>query len=84
MTGEDKLYFQSIVKGKEGDLWMMPWIGGIFRWNGKKMTHYQAGEKDQDVRMSQIYRDRKGELWIASQTGGPFKFNGTKFEKFVP
>ena len=84
MIGEDKLYFQSIVKGKEGDLWMMPWGGGIYRWNGKKMTHYPVGEKDEDVRMSQIYRDRSGHLWIASQTGGPYKFNGTKFEKFVP
>ena len=84
LTGEDNLYFQSIVKGKEGDLWMMPWRGGIFRWNGKKITHYPVGEKDEDVRMSQIYRDRRGDLWIASQTGGPYKFNGTKFEKFVP
>lgn len=80
---EDTLYFQSVVRGKEGDLWMMPWGGGIFRYDGKNVVHYPVKVGDKDALMSQIYRDRRGDLWIASQTGGPFKFNGKSFEKFV-
>lgn len=84
MLGNGDLYFQSVAKGKEGDLWMMPWGGGIFRWDGRKLSHYQVGEKGDDVRMSQIYKDRSGDLWIASQTGGPYKFDGKRFVRFVP
>lgn len=84
VIGEEWLYFQSVVKGKEGDLWMMPWSGGIYRYNGKKLTHYPVKDGDKDARMSQIYRDRRGDLWIASQTGGPYRFNGKAFERFLP
>jgi len=84
IIGEDLLYFQSVVRGNEGDLWMMPWGGGIFRYNGKKVTHYPVKDGEKDVLMSQIYRDRRGDLWICSQTGGPYRFNGKSFEKFSP
>lgn len=82
--GEDRLYFQSVVRGKEGDLWMMPWGGGIFRYDGKKVTNYPVKVGNKDTLMSQIFRDQRGDLWIASQTGGPYKFNGRKFEQVVP
>ncbi|MBX7134449.1 MAG: hypothetical protein K1X67_17400 [Fimbriimonadaceae bacterium] len=82
--GQERLYFQSVVKGKEGDLWMMPWGGGVFRYDGKKLTHYPVKDGDKDAYMSQIYRDSRGDLWIASQTGGPYKFNGKTFERFLP
>ncbi|HRI45121.1 MAG TPA: two-component regulator propeller domain-containing protein [Fimbriimonadaceae bacterium] len=84
VIGGEWLYFQSVVKGKEGDLWMMPWGGGIFRYNGKRMTRYPVKDGDKDAYMSQIYKDRRGDLWIASQTGGPYKFNGKSFERFLP
>lgn len=84
LIGVDDLYYQSVVKGKEGDLWLMPWSGGIYRYDGKKITHYPVKDGDKDALMSQIYKDRHGVLWICSQTGGPYKFNGKSFEKFVP
>ncbi|MBV6457305.1 MAG: hypothetical protein HONBIEJF_00413 [Fimbriimonadaceae bacterium] len=84
VVGMESLYFQSVVKGKEGDLWMMPWGGGILRYDGKKVTHYPVKDGDEDAYMSQIYKDRKGGLWIASQTGGPYRFNGKSFERFLP
>ncbi len=83
-VGDESLYFQSVVKGNEGDLWMMPWGGGVFRYDGKKMTHYPVKDGAKDAYMSQIYRDRKGVLWIASQTSGPYRFNGKAFERFLP
>lgn len=84
LYGEGAVYFQSVVKGKEGDLWLMPWGGGIFRYDGKTTTHYPVRDGGVDAYMSQIYKDRKGDLWIASQTGGPYKFNGKSFERFLP
>ncbi len=84
VVGDELLYFQSVVRGKEGDLWMMPWGGGVFRYDGTKMTHYPVKDGEKDAYMSQIYRDRKGVLWIASQTGGPYRFNGKAFERFLP
>lgn len=82
--GGDALYFQSVAKGDEGDLWMMPWAGGIFRFDGQKVTRYPVKEGEQDAYMSQIYKDRQGVLWICSQTGGPYRFNGKAFEKVSP
>lgn len=84
IVGGETLYFQSVVQGKEGDLWMMPWGGGIFRYDGQKVAHYPVKNGAEDALMSKIFKDRNGELWIASQTGGPYKFNGVSFEKFVP
>jgi ligand-binding sensor domain-containing protein len=84
MIGEDLLYFQSVTKGKEGDLWMMPWGGGIYRYDGMKVTHYPVKASSKDALMSQIFIDRDGGLWICTQTAGPYKFNGKSFEKFKP
>ncbi len=83
VVGEDSLYFQSVVKGKEGDLWLMPWRGGVFRYDGKKTTHYPVKDGDKDALMSFIYKDRQGTLWICSQTDGPYRFNGKAFDKFL-
>ena len=81
---KDLIYFQSVIRGKEGDLWMMPWGGGVFRYDGKRVAHYSVKTGDKDAYMSSIYRDRKGDLWICSQTGGPYKFDGKRFVPFVP
>jgi len=84
MIQMDRLYFQSVVMGKEGDLWMMPWGGGIFRYDGQKLTHYPVKDDEVDAYMSQIYRDRDGTLWICTQTNGPYRFDGKAFVKFEP
>ncbi|MBS1712719.1 MAG: hypothetical protein JST30_00130 [Armatimonadetes bacterium] len=84
IVGEDWLYFQSVVRGREGDLWMMPWGGGVYRYDGQSVTYYPVKDGEKDALMSQIYKDRRGDLWICSQTGGPYKFNGQSFEKVLP
>jgi len=80
--GGDNLYYQSVAKDKRGDIWMMPWGGGVFRFDGKKLTHYPVKNGSEDTYMNQLYVDREGTLWICSQTAGPYKFNGKSFEKF--
>lgn len=81
-TGGDPFYYQSVAKGSDGDLWMMTWRDGVFRWDGKKLHHYPVKDGAKDTLMNQIYKDRQGVLWIASQTAGPYRWNGKGFEKF--
>ncbi len=83
-TGGDLIYYQSVAKGSDGDLWMMPWHGGVFRWDGKKLRHFPVKDGAKDALMNQIYMDRQGVLWIASQTAGPYRWNGKSFVKFRP
>lgn len=83
-TGGELIYYQSVAKGPEGDLWMMTWRGGVYRWDGKSLRHYPVKDGTKDALMNQIYKDREGVLWIASQSAGPYRWNGKSFEKFHP
>jgi ligand-binding sensor domain-containing protein len=82
--GEPYLYFQSVVADKAGHLWLAPWVGGVWRWDGQSLTHYPVKEGARDVKMISIFQDRRGDLWLGTQESGAFKFNGQAFEPFKP
>jgi len=82
--GTDNIYFLSIIEDNNGDLWMATYNEGVWRYNGKEVTHYNLKDGAKDVKLYSIYKDNKDVLWLGTFESGAYKFNGTSFEKFAP
>lgn len=82
--GKDMIYFMSVVEDAIGDLWMVSHNQGVWRYDGKNVTHYPVKDGSKDITLFSIYTDRQGELWLGTHDAGAYKFNGKTFEKFKP
>lgn len=80
----DVSYFMSSVEDNNGDLWMVTYSKGVWRYDGKELTHYQVKDGNEDALLFSIYKDRMGDLWLGTHTAGAYKFNGKGFEQFRP
>ncbi|MFV8337866.1 ligand-binding sensor domain-containing protein [Flavobacterium sp. LB3P21] len=75
-------FFHSITEDNEGNLWMVTYDNGVWKYNGKELIHYLIKDGITDVLLFTIYKDNKGVLWLGSHNAGVYKFNGNSFEKF--
>lgn len=82
--GKDMIYFMSVLKDNEGDLWMLTYEQGVWRYDGESMIHYPIKDGDKEIKLFSIYKDRHGDLWLGSHDAGAYKFTGKTFEKFKP
>ncbi|MDP5000772.1 MAG: hypothetical protein NWQ15_02645 [Flavobacterium sp.] len=82
--GKDKIYFMSVTEDDKGDLWMLTYEQGVWRYNGKTITQYEVKDNNKDIKLFSIYKDNNGYLWLGTHENGAYKFNGTSFEKFKP
>lgn len=83
-TTDTFLYYQSITEDNNGDLWMAPYAGGVWKYDGKNVTHYPMKFGDDEITMFTIYKDNHGDLWVGTHKHGAYKFNGKTFERFAP
>lgn len=83
-TTDKFIYFQSVVQDRNGDLFMAPWAGGVWKYDGKKVTHYPMTVGGEEIKMISMFSDNQGDIWVAGQEHGPYKFNGKTFERFAP
>jgi ligand-binding sensor domain-containing protein len=85
-SGKQKLpnYFMAIVEDDQGDIWMATYDEGVWKYDGKKVTHYPITDKNTDVLIFTIYKDNAGDLWLGTHNAGAMKFNGRTFERFNP
>lgn len=74
--------YMSAVKDEKGDLWIATYGGGVFRYDGMKLTPYPVMAGDKVITVFAIYRDNRGDLWLGTHEHGPLKFHGKTFEKF--
>lgn len=84
-TGDEFIYFQSVTKDHNGDLWMAPYAGGVWRHDGTHATHYPMKHGDppiNEITMVSIFRDNRGALWVGTHEHGAYRFNGERFERF--
>lgn len=81
-SGIDHIYFLSMIEDKNGDLWMATYNEGIWRYDGKNITHYPVKDGETDIAVISLYHDRKGNLWLGTEKHGVYKFNGKSFGKF--
>jgi len=82
--GKDMIYFMSAIEDNIGDLWMVTYSQGVWRYDGKTITHYSVKDGSKEITLYSIYKDKQGDLWIGSHEAGAYKFNGNSFERFKP
>jgi ligand-binding sensor domain-containing protein len=74
----------SVIEDNKGDLWMVTYEQGVWRYDGKTLIHYSVKDGSRDIKLFSIYKDKQGELWLGTHEAGAYKFNGNQFEKFTP
>lgn len=74
-------FFLSITEDNQGNLWMVTYANGVWKFNGEELIHYPIKNGETEVLLFTIYKDHNGALWLGSQNAGVFKFNGKSFEK---
>ncbi len=85
-------YFNSGLADDKGNLWMTTYTGGVWRYDGKKLTNFPVNKVSNfpveggstEALLVSIYKDNKGTLWLGTDNAGIFKFNGESFERFEP
>lgn len=74
-------FFHSMTEDNEGNLWMVTYDNGVWKYNGKELLHYPIKDGAMDVLLFTIFKDNKGVLWLGSHNAGVYKFNGYSFDK---
>lgn len=83
-TGSSLVEYLSTVRDGKNNLWFVTYRNGVWKYDGKKTTHYAVQDKSNDITLFSIYKDNNGDLWLGTHENGAYKFNGTSFEKFTP
>jgi len=74
----------SAIKDNVGAIWMATYDRGVWRYDGKKSTHYPVQDDGQDITIFSIYKDKQDQIWLGTPETGIYKFNGETFERFTP
>lgn len=74
--------FQSIEQDVGGDLWFGTFNNGLWRFDGKKLTHYTQDDPFPIITSKTIYKDSKGKLWFGIGEGSVYGFDGESFYRF--
>lgn len=77
-------YFLSAIEDKEGNLWLVTYDRGVYRYDGKTVTHFDVTNNGKSVTLFTIYQDKKGTIWLGTHKNGAYIFKGKKFEPFEP
>jgi ligand-binding sensor domain-containing protein len=80
--GREMIYFMSVVEDNEGDLWMVTYEQGVWRYDGRDVTHYDVKDGIKSITLFSIYKDNHGDLWLGTHDSGVYKYNGEEFQKF--
>lgn len=82
-TTDELIYFQSIAADDAGNLWMAPYAGGVWRFDGTSVTSFPMKDaQGNEITMVSIFMDNRGTPWVSTHEHGAYRFNGTGFERF--
>ncbi len=75
---------QTIAQDDDGNLWFGSYANGLWKYDGKEITHYHKENGLPSDTVKTIYKDKSGRMWfgIGEEKGYLYQFNGTSFEKF--
>lgn len=76
-------YCMSMVEDKDRNMWIVTYVDGVYKYDGKSIIHYPMKIGDRQIQLFSAYKDLNGALWLGSHNGGAFRFNGTQFEQFM-
>ncbi len=82
--GEDPAYYNGIARDNNRNLWMSTYGGGVWRYDGKALTHYPVKDGNKDALGVSIYADNRGDVWLGTQDSGAYRFDGETFQRFRP
>lgn len=83
-TTDELIYFQSITTDDQGNLWMAPYGGGVWKYDGRNVTHYPMTSNGAQITMIWIATDNHGGIWVGTHEHGAWRLRGDTFERFVP
>ncbi len=72
--------YMSAARDANGELWIVTWGAGVWRYDGTNIAHYPVMDGDNPITLFSIYKDRRGDLWLGTHEHGVYRFNGKKFE----
>lgn len=83
-TDGNLIEYLSIAKDNNSVLWIATYNVGVWRYDGKTVTHYTVKDGSKEITLFSIYKDNSGNLWLGTPESGAYKFNGQTFERFNP
>ncbi|WP_165251334.1 ligand-binding sensor domain-containing protein [Paludisphaera soli] len=82
--GEDPAYFNGVTRDRDRNLWMSTFGGGVWRYDGAKLTNYPAKDGGKDALGVSIYADGRGDVWLGTLESGAYRLDGETFKAFRP
>jgi ligand-binding sensor domain-containing protein len=76
--------FLSTVMDNNNNLWFVTFQDGVWKYDEKKITHYNIQANGRNIKLFSIYKDNKGALWLGTPEDGAYIFNQHAFQKFKP
>ena len=70
-----------MLRDANGNIWLVTWDKGLFKFNGKDFINYSAKEGLPFNSFWGIDEDSGGNLWLSSWGRGLFKFSGESFTR---
>ncbi|MEO1437975.1 MAG: two-component regulator propeller domain-containing protein [Bacteroidota bacterium] len=74
--------FNDGFKDPNGNLWMITYGGGVWKYDGNQLTNIEVKNELGTVLLLCIAQDKEGTIWLGSRNDGIYKQNGSTFEKF--
>lgn len=75
--------YLSATTDAAGNLWIVTYNAGVWRYDGKTLSHYPVTKGDKAITLFSVYKDKQGALWLGTHEEGVYKFNGKTFERFT-
>lgn len=76
------LYFNSGLVDKEGNLWMITYGGGLWKYDGETLANFELKGTEEDLLLLSIFLDKQGVLWLATRNDGAYRYDNGVAEKF--
>lgn len=73
----------SMSMDKKGDIWLVTWENGVYRFDGKKFYQYKEKEGLNAVSFWSVLCDSEGNVWLGSFGNGLFKYSGERFTRLT-
>jgi ligand-binding sensor domain-containing protein len=74
--------YLSVTKDNAGNLWFATYTKGVYKYDGKAVTHYPVQVDGRNIHLFYLYRDNAGTLWLGTHENGIHRFNGQSFIPF--
>lgn len=77
-------YFMSAVTDDEtGDLWMVTYAQGVWRYDGQNLRQYKIMSAGTEVLLFRIYKDLQGNLLLGTHGEGVWQFENGEWKRFM-